>query len=145
MLVLPVGNQLIKMMVQDSHSDFINPVATKEVVMDGVHFRDIIFVECEENSNDNITRIVLKCAIWEAKHHIHMLYNDEFKEAVVFLHLIHRFGRVTRLASMVSPSNNHVVADFPAMNIAATAVERLPVEMWREVRVNRYRYFETKG
>lgn len=128
-LVAPVGSSLLKM-VQTTQD------GSGECSVSMLHHVRFVQIVRSDEDEDVAPRLVLQCAVWDARRHIHCTYSAAFQRAVIYLHLLHRFGYAVRgpgAKPPPAPVHHRVSMTQLACVEERPAFERVPVELWREV------------
>jgi hypothetical protein len=146
LLVAPVDQFLMKLQRAEQQASPLGVRATRTEVLYHVRYNEIQQMPPHFNDTSAAAaaaaagrKLVLKPGVWEAQRHIHQQYSAEFQSAAVFLHLVHRFGVVRARSSAPPPapiraSMSMTYAPRSGACVGQRpALERVPVELWREV------------
>lgn len=135
MVVAPVDNYLkvLKKAVQDDFTQMLYPSVSSSTILHHVRFNEIQYGDCDDETSG---QLVLKCDVWNV--HNHKAYSANFQQAVMYLYAIHRFGYSGLPAAAHAPapithSNSSSSAQQWIHAEEHPAVERIPIELWREV------------
>ena len=137
-VVAPVDSYLVKQVkaaVQDDRiGALLRPPVSSSSILHHVRFNEIRSNDdCVDAHEGTPTRLVLQCAVWEARHHIHTTYSAEFQRAVMYLHLVYSCGYARRGRNTRPPPAPIIRSNRLACVEERPAIERVPVELWREV------------